>query len=143
MPAGIASTGPAAPRAVIALLWALAVPALHAQAPAAAPLRIENCVGSDTIELRAGQDSMLLDEPDRQALVAAMLNHYPVLGRDGFAPTALLLWRKPGSGWIYLALRNHTEKPGHVCALASFSAAVFEQTAPLLRKYFVLAPGSS
>jgi len=141
--AGSVSTGRAAFPAALLLGIVLAAPTLHAEPPAATPVAVQNCVGSDTIELRAGEDSMLLDDADRDAMVTDMLKRYPVLGRDGFVPAAVLLWRKPGSGWVYVALRRQADKPGGVCALASFSAAAFELTAPLLRKYFVIAPGRS
>jgi hypothetical protein len=112
----------------------------HAQAdeaPLAPVTYVENCVGSDIVELHAGIDSALLDDPERAQIHAAMLARYQQLAADGFAPTAIVLWRSPSFGWIYLALKSHAEKPGKLCSVASFSAAQFELTATLLRKYFL------
>ena len=101
---------------------------------------VENCIGVETIELHAGEDSALLDPADSARAFAAMLKRYPMLERDGFAPTAIVLWRKPESGWVYLALNSHPDKPGKVCSAATFSAGVFEFSATLLRKYFFASP---
>ena len=98
---------------------------------------VENCVHDDTIELHAGADSALLDETDRAGVHAAMMARYTQLAGDAFAPSAILLWRSPAYGWLYVALKAHPSKPGKVCALATFSAPVFEFTGDLLRKYFV------
>lgn len=106
--------------------------------PTAAPgVSIESCVGSDAVDLHAGSDSVLLDEADRAQVQAAMLQRYPAFARDGAALNAIVLWRKPATGWVYLALRSHPDKPGRLCSAASFSAGVFEVTGPLLHKYFV------
>jgi hypothetical protein len=98
---------------------------------------IENCAGDEAIELHAGTDSALLDEPDRAQIHSAMLARYKQLAADGFAPTAIVLWRSPSFGWIYLALKGQAGKPGKLCSAASFSAAQFELTGTLLRKYFL------
>jgi hypothetical protein len=115
--------------------------ALHAQAddapPAPMTTYVENCVGSDIVELHAGIDSALLDEQELREIHAAMLARYQQLAGDGFAPTAIVLWRSPTFGWIYLALKSHADKPGKLCSVASFSAAQFELTSTLLRKYFL------
>jgi hypothetical protein len=124
---------------VLAAAWGLCC-TVHAQAedaPAAPPTYIENCIGSDVVELHAGTDSALLDESERSQIHAAMLARFKQLAADGFAPTAIVLWRSPSFGWIYLALKSHAEKPGKLCSAASFSAAQFELTATLLRKYFL------
>jgi hypothetical protein len=107
------------------------------EAPPAPVTYVENCVGSDIVELHAGIDSALLDEPERAQIHAAMLARFKQLAADGFAPTAIVLWRSPSFGWIYLALKSHAEKPGKLCSVASFSAAQFELTGALLRKYFL------
>lgn len=104
--------------------------------PGSSNTYVENCIGAETIELHAGEDSALLDPADSARTFAAMLKRYPMLERDGFAPTAIVLWRKPESGWVYLALNSHPDKPGKVCSAATFSAGVFEFSATLLRKYF-------
>ena len=112
-----------------------------AAAPAAAepaavpPTYVENCVHEETMEMHAGSDSALLDEEDRRGVQAAMLSRYRQLDA-GFAPSAIVLWRSPTFGWLYVALQPHPTKPGKVCSLATFSAPVFEFTGDLLRKYF-------
>ena len=98
---------------------------------------IENCVGSDVVELHAGTDSALLDELERAQIHSAMLARFKQLAGDGFAPAAIVLWRSPSFGWVYLALKSHADKPGKLCSAASFSAAQFELTGTLLRKYFL------
>jgi hypothetical protein len=107
------------------------------EAPLAPATTIENCVGSDVVELHAGTDSALLDEPERGQIHSAMLARYKQLAADGFAPTAIVLWRSPSFGWVYLALKGHADKPGKLCLAASFSAAQFDLTGTLLRKYFL------
>ncbi len=104
--------------------------------PPAPPSYIENCVHDETIELHAGNDSALLDEDDRAGVQAAMVSRFTQLAGGGFAPTAILLWRSPVYGWLYVALKAHPTKPGKVCSMATFSAPVFEFTGDLLRKYF-------
>jgi hypothetical protein len=124
---------------MLATLWSVCGRA-HAQAddaPRAPATFIENCIGSDIVELHAGIDSALLDAPERAQIHAAMLARYQSLAADGFAPTAIVLWRSPSFGWVYLALKGHAEKPGKLCSVASFSAAQFDLTATLLRKYFL------
>lgn len=112
----------------------------HPQAfmPAPAPaVTVETCVGAERYELQAGSDSVVLDEHDRAGVQSALLERYPAFGRDGAAIDAIVLWRKPGTGWVYLALRTHPDKPGRVCSAASFSAGVFGFSAALQRKYFL------
>lgn len=109
-----------------------ALPALCA----AQALSVESCIGSDRFELHAGSDSALLDEVDRAGVQSAMLERYPAFGSDGLAIQAIVLWRKPETGWVYLALKPHPDKPGKVCSAASFSAAAFDFSAALQRKYF-------
>ena len=126
-------------RALLALACGLGcwVCARADETPLASVTYIENCVGSDVVELHAGTDSALLDEPERAQIHAAMLARFKQLAADGFAPTAIVLWRSPSFGWVYLALRSHADKPGKLCSVASFSAAQFELTGTLLRKYFL------
>lgn len=104
--------------------------------PTAPAMALEPCIGGEAIELRAGSDSALLDDADRAEVQAAMLERYPAFGRDGTATSAIVLWRRPDGGWVYLALKHHPDKPGKVCSAASFSAGVFGFTAGLLQKYF-------
>ena len=102
-----------------------------------APVTVETCVQGDHYELHAGSDSALLDEDDRLGVQAALLERYPAFGRDGLSISAIVLWHKPETGWVFLALRTHPDKPGRVCSAASFSAGAFGFSAELQRKYFV------
>lgn len=126
---------------IVVTVGVLLGPAVRAQgfAPPRVPptVSIESCVGSDAFDLRAGGDSALLDEADRALVQAAMLQRYPAFARDGAALNAIVLWRKPSTGWVYLALKSHPDKAGRLCSAASFSAGVFEVTGTLLHKYFV------
>jgi hypothetical protein len=127
-----------APALLLVLGAAVVLPA-RAQAfvpPSAPALTLQTCIGSESIALHAGSDSALLDEADRARVQAAMLQRYPAFGRDGEATSAIVLWRKPDASWVYLALKAHPDKPGKLCAAASFAAGVFEFSAALQRKYF-------
>jgi hypothetical protein len=107
--------------------------------PGQTRVEIPNCTSGAAIELQFGSDSMLLDGADQAAIGAAMLARYPMLGRDGFAPAAIVLWRKPGADWLYVTLAraaSGTSESSAWCVSASFVAAPFEATAGLLRKYF-------
>ena len=106
--------------------------------PAPGPaVALETCVGAERYQLNAGSDSVVLDDADRDGVQAALLERYPAFGRDGSAVSAIVLWRKPDVGWVYLALKTHPDKPGKVCSAASFSAGVFGFSAELQRKYFL------
>lgn len=105
--------------------------------PAPSPaVALETCIGEERYQLNAGSDSVVLDEVDRAGVQSALLERYPAFGRDGSAISAIVLWRKPETGWVYLALKTHPDKPGKVCSAASFSAGVFGFSAELQRKYF-------
>ena len=128
---------------------ALALAGVSARSQEPAPLHIfdkagtraliESCVSHDTIEFSIGHNSALLDAEDHLQVSAAMLRRYPVLQADGFAPSHLLLWRRPGADWLFVALLANPHKPSEVCFTATFSAGVFELTPGLLKKYFVSA----
>lgn len=106
--------------------------------PAPGPaLTLETCVGAERYQLNAGSDSVVLDDADRDGVQAALLERYPAFGRDGSTLSAIVLWRRPDVGWVYLALKTHPDKPGKVCSAASFSAGVFGFSAELQRKYFL------
>lgn len=103
-------------------------------APAAGPPA--NCIGDDPLPIPPNGPKAWLDDADRGQVLAALWAKYPVLERDGLAPQALLLWRHPDGDWRYAALIADQRRAGQTCVAASFSAAVVEPTAGLLRKYF-------
>lgn len=103
--------------------------------------QLPSCVSDARLEMAAADERALLDETDRAALGNAMLQRYPMLGRDGFAPVAILMWRKSGGDWLYVAIAgNGRTQPGW-CFTASFNANVFDITPALLRKYFFQGGG--
>jgi hypothetical protein len=134
--------------ASLPMLW-LAVPALPVAAQESGALRIfdhgstrariESCVSHDSIEFSIGHNSALLDDEDRLLVSAAMRQRYPMLRADGFAPSHVMLWRKPGADWLFVTLLTNPEKAGEMCFTATFAAAGFELTPRLLQKYFVSA----
>ena len=97
---------------------------------------LSGCAGSGSLELNIRDDTAMLDDTDRAALGAAMLKRYPMLGRDGFAPAAILLWRKRGGPWLYVTLAKAPAPGEGWCFSATFVANVFEATPALVRKYF-------
>ena len=97
---------------------------------------IESCVSSQAIRFAGADRHALLDPADAALVSAAIVRRYPVVERDGLAPQHIVLWRKPDAQWIYIALLENPERAGQVCFTATFSAARFEQTPPLIAKYF-------
>ena len=97
---------------------------------------IESCVGGASIQFRAEDRRAWLEAADAAAVGAALTRRYPVLDRDGLLPDAIVLWRKPVDGWIYVTLLANPAKSSDVCFTATFAASRFELTAPLLIKYF-------
>ena len=77
-----------------------------------------------------------LEAVDAAAVGSALTRRYPILDRDGLLPDAIVLWRKPVDGWLFVTLLANPGKPADVCFTATFSASRFELTAPLLVKYF-------
>jgi hypothetical protein len=114
-----------------ALAAALAFAAAAAQA-----LTIESCVSSDALEVGAGDRHAFLDDGDRAEMAAAIAERFPLLLRDGFAPSRLLLWDRPGRGWVYVAVIENPRKRGEQCFTATVSAPTVPATRQVLRKYF-------
>lgn len=115
-----------------------ATTAALAQPLRAGPLTVRSCAGSDVLEIDLRGDAAMLDEADRQGAAAAMLQRYPVLAQGVFEPVAIVLWRRPGAGWIYVALSTPQQPPPAWCFSATFAAQVFEFTPALQRKYFAV-----
>jgi hypothetical protein len=99
---------------------------------------VESCVSGPAIRFEAGDSKALLDDGDRQRVQREMVARYPMLQRDGFEPSYIVLWRKAGSDWLYVTLLANGERPSDLCFTATFTAAAFEFTDALLRKYFAL-----
>jgi len=130
--------------AVLACLWAPALGASATDSPplfgnGAARVTIESCVSRDAIEFRIGDNSVILDDADRDTVHVAMLRRYPALQSHGFAPTHIVLWQQAGGDWLYVTLLAHPAKPHERCFTATFAAAGLSVTANLLKKYFAAA----
>lgn len=118
---------------------ALVLQAAVAQEGAVTPLSVRSCAGSDLLQINLrGGEAAMLDDADRRGAAAAMGERYAVLG-PAFAPVAIVLWRRPGYGWIYVALDTPRQPPPAWCFSATFTADVFDFTPALQRKYFAPA----
>lgn len=103
---------------------------------------IESCVDTSTIRFEHNDRHVLLDSADAGAVSAALARRYPLVERDGLAPQSIVLWRKPGAGWLYVSLLVNPAKPGESCFTATFVAGRFDLTAALVEKYFGIGTAS-
>jgi len=110
--------------------------ALAQQGPTAPDLSpgLPNCVSDTRLEFAAADERVVLDDADRIGLGTLIQRRYPALA--GFAPDAIVLWRKNGGAWLYVALARSERHAGGWCQSASFTAGVFDVTPALVRKYF-------
>lgn len=99
-------------------------------------VEIGSCAGGPPATLGASDERALLDEDERQSVLAEMRSRYPILERDGFAPPVILLWRKPAGEWHYMSLRPNGFPDNALCFTATFVAKVFRITPALTDKYF-------
>ena len=98
---------------------------------------IESCVdASSPIRFAGDERRASLEEADAAQVAAALLNRYPAVAQTGVAPDGIVLWAKPGSGWVYIALITNPDKADEVCFVATFAAGKFEFSEALSRKYF-------
>jgi len=98
---------------------------------------IESCVDSTTLRFGRDERRALLDAEDTETVGEALMRRYPTFAHVGFAPQAIVLWRKPGAAdWLYVTLLVNPGKPGEVCFTASFVASRIEATPVMLKKYF-------
>ena len=121
-----------------ATLLASAAVARDEVRPVAAALgdAVESCV--DTTILRFGKVDrrVMLDAAETTAAGESFIRRYPAFAQTSPAPTNVVLWNKPGGGWVYVALLANPAKPGELCFTASFAAERFPETPGLLKKYF-------
>jgi hypothetical protein len=118
-------------------LVALCGAALAQSPPARVPnlsLGLPNCVSETRLEFAAADERAVLDAADRDGIGTLMQQRYPALA--GFAPDAIVLWRKSGGAWLYVALARSERHAGGWCHSASVTAGVFDVTPALVRKYF-------
>jgi len=127
--------------AFVAALVSDAAPARDEARPLAAAIgdSIESCVDSSTIVFGKEERRAILDITDTATVGEALLRRYPAFAQSGFAPQAIVLWRKPAADWLYVTLLVNPGKPGEVCFTATFVAGKIELTPVLLKKYFGVA----
>ncbi len=101
------------------------------------PRTIASCVSQEALQFKRGDATVLLDDADRDFVNAAMLERYPVLQRDGFVPTHIILWQRQGGELLYVTLLANPQQPSEMCFTATFSASRFDFTQSLQRKYFL------
>jgi hypothetical protein len=132
---------PAAARSIgLAMLAGLGGVGAAAQDAPASVMTVRSCVGGDPMQINLRGDAVLLDDADRRGVAAAMGQRFAVLG-PAFDPVAIVLWRRPEYGWVYVALETPQRPPPAWCFSATFAAPVFDFTPALQRKYF--AAGAS
>jgi hypothetical protein len=108
--------------------------------PPSAPggITVPSCASEDSLRFLPGDASAVLDDDDVAMVSDALSERYPVLQRDGFAPSRIVLWQKANGELLYVALQPRPEASGGVCFTATFVASRLEMTASLIRKYFYL-----
>lgn len=108
--------------------------AQSAASPPNLSLALPNCVSETRLEFALADERVVLDDADRVGLGALIQRRYPVLA--GFAPEAIVLWRKRGGAWLYVALARSERHTAGWCHSSSFTADAFDITPALVRKYF-------
>lgn len=99
---------------------------------------VESCVSDARIAFGRNDLRVMLDDEERQAVHAQLMQRYPAAQRVGVEPTHLVLWQQANGSWLYVALLQHPRQPEQWCFTASFVAGNVERTTALLRKYFAL-----
>lgn len=103
---------------------------------AAHALVLESCVSADALSVASSDRYAFVEDADVAGIAAAIAERFPLLQRDGFEPTRLLLWERPGAGWLYVAVIDNPAKGGEMCFTATIAAAKVEITREVLKKYF-------
>jgi hypothetical protein len=96
---------------------------------------IESCVSANTIEFDAADQHVTLEPADAARVQAEMQQRYPVLQRDGFPVSKIVLWHKASGESLFITLLEHPSKADRPCFTATFSAARFNGIEQLKRKY--------
>ena len=99
---------------------------------------VESCVSDARIAFGRSDLRVILDDDERQAVHAQLMQRYPAAQRVGVEPTHLVLWQQANGTWLYVALLQHPQQADQWCFTASFVAGSVERTTALLRKYFAL-----
>lgn len=101
-------------------------------------LSVASCVSDAHITFERDDLRVMLEDDERRAVHAQLMQRYPAAQRVGVEPTHLVLWRQASGAWVYVALLQNPEQSGQWCFTASFVAGGLERTTALLRKYFAL-----
>jgi hypothetical protein len=96
---------------------------------------IESCVSPSTIRFDPIDQRVALDADDQARVQAEMAQRYPVLARDGFPVSGIILWHKKNGESVFITLLVHPAKPAQACFTATFAAARFGGIEALRRKY--------
>ena len=88
--------------ALIVELCGAQTPSTPASGPA---IEINHCAGGPPITMSIADRRALLDDDERESLLAEMRARYPILARDDFSAPEILLWRKRPDEWLYVSLR--------------------------------------
>jgi hypothetical protein len=123
------------PAAAGSIVGAAAVVLASAVSAAGSPARIESCVSAGAIEFGALDQHVALDAADQAQVHEEMQRRYPVLARDGFPVSSILLWLKTGGEPVFITLLAHPTNAGESCFTATFAAARFAGIGELKRKY--------
>jgi hypothetical protein len=123
---------------VLALLATGAAEARDEERPLATAITdaIDSCADTSAIRFRPQDKRVLLEAGDFDSVSKAIVGRYPMVEQDGFSPQGVVLWRKPGIGWVYVALLVNPSKSSEVCFIGSFGADKFAMTPTLIAKYF-------
>ncbi len=104
--------------------------------PATAPgVSIESCVSPSVIRFDPLDQHIALDADDQARVQAEMEQRYPVLARNGFPVSRIILWHKKSGESLFIALLQHPIRPNEACFTATFAAARFDGIESLRRKY--------
>jgi hypothetical protein len=126
----------AAASALLASLAAAAAPPAPRPRAASAP-PLESCVSRDAIGFAQGEPRAVLDGDDQAKLREAMMRRYPVVARDGFAVSRIILWQPAAGDALFITVQDHPTKPGRACFTATFTARRFDAFVPLRDKYLL------
>lgn len=96
---------------------------------------IESCVSSSAIRFDPVDQRVALDAEDQSRVQAEMEQRYPVLARDGFPVSKIILWHKKNGESLFITLLEHPNKANEACFTATFAAARFQGIGTLRRKY--------
>src|SRR5262245_20389654 len=121
--------------AVRSLVWGGAAwCAAGALAADVAP-RLESCVSQAAIQFDPIEQRVVLDANDQARVLAEMEQRYPVLARNGFPVSRIVLWHKKSGESLFITLLDHPQKAGESCFTATFAAARIADIDALRRKY--------